>query len=191
MTKPKALTHRDAHVRARDAFMEAWFAARTEWDGDCLLWTGTLIGNKAPHTHVFRQSVQVRKFYFEWKHKRVVEDGYRMVCVCSNPRCLVHAEPMHERGEYQRWLAASGRMHTPKAAAQRKRAGMANAVHSMETARLVRQLRAEGLSYGQIEKRTGMGKALVQRVCVGKAWREHFSQASVFTLAGAPGRIAA
>lgn len=170
----------DAHVRA---WLEAYLAPRTEWDGDCLVWTRSLNSTNTPVTSIHGRSVNVRRLVFSVQQYPV---GPKLCVVsgCGNSRCLSHLQAM-AKVDVARWLGSTGRLSTPACIAARRRNGRSNSKYTMAQARQARELRSTGTTLRRISELTGLPGWYVSRICAGKAWPEHASNASVFSLAGA------
>lgn len=166
-----------------DAELVAFVEQRCAWDGDCLLWPGAMSGGVgAPvTTDKQRLSVNIRRRYFVALGRKLT-DSLLVVPTCRNPRCLSHLAAM-TRSELNLLSATHGGRSTTAVRVAMRRAGRSrsSSVGSMEVARRIRALRAEGLTYEAISAATGVPPSRCFDVCAGRAWVETLPGASVFT----------
>lgn len=157
----------------------AWLEARTREDGDCLLWTRAANSTGCPVATIDLRHTNVRRWLLAQRGVRV-PDGYKVVPECRNVLCLSHLVVMSPR-QMNLWIAAGGGRRTAAClAAARANRDRSTVVGSMAAARRVRALRAEGLTYKQIEGETGVPWRRCYDICSGKTWVEHAPGSSVF-----------
>jgi hypothetical protein len=159
--------------------LESWLEKRTQEDGDCLLWTRAMNSGGGPVATIELKHTNVRRWLMAQRGVHVPE-GYKVVPICRNPRCLSHLVVMSPR-EMNLWIAAGGGRRTVAAlAAARKNRERSTVVGSMENARRVRALRSGGLTYKQIAAETGVPWRRCYDICAGRTWVEHAAGSSVF-----------
>lgn len=166
-----------------------WVEARCIEEGGCLIWqysTGGGSKGGAPITTMMidgkRKSVNVRREYFVAKGK-TLDSGTVLVPTCRDKRCLSHLQAM-TRSELNVFSASLGGRKTPAVRAAMRRIGRAKStvIGSMEVARKIRALRAEGKTYQQISEETGVPLPRCFDVCANRGWVETATGASVFTM---------
>jgi hypothetical protein len=159
-----------------------WLAKRTEEDGDCLLWTRAMNSGGVPVATIELKLVNVRRWLLVQQGKRL-RPGDKVVPTCRNPRCLSHLKVMSP-SEVNEWIVAGGGRRTAAAlASSRRNRELSTVVGSMDMARRIRALRAEGLTYKAIGIETGVPWRRCYDICMGKSWVEHAPASSIFTLA--------
>lgn len=157
---------------------------RCHEEGDCQLWTQSVSGRGVPYVWHCGKVVNARRLAHELRTGKPVQRHLVVRSTCGNSLCLEHAVPT-TRAKIVADLAASGALSTPKARANRTKARRARSdvKHSIEVARIARQLRAEGMTLREIGD--VIGEPNMTRVSVivrGLAWRESVTGASVFSL---------
>ena len=60
--------------------------ARTEEEGECLLWTGWMAGKSAPYVYDGEKMVSVRKMICHLQGRELTGDYFG--CSCGNDRCI-------------------------------------------------------------------------------------------------------
>jgi hypothetical protein len=186
----------DAHVQARREWLEVWLRERVERSdsspttlarhvGRCLLWTReTNKWGRPVQGHIDVRNRVYREMYGR------SPDGFTIAPACGNRLCLRHLKAM-TRSEHMSWLHQQGVMGRPETNA--KRADTMRRQRSfctMELAREVRLLKAQGVAAPEIVARTGLGPVTVRDIVSGRRWREPpprmpVPQSSIFRLAGA------
>ena len=165
----------------------AWVEARCDQDTYCRLWQFSVSGGAnggAPVTTMLidgkRKSLNVRREYFIAQGRKLPR-GWVLVPTCRNPRCLEHLQAM-TRSKLNALSAFHGGRQTPAVRAAMCRAGRAKStvVGSMEVARKIRALRAEGKTYKAISEATGVPLRRCFDVCSGRTWSETLTGTSVF-----------
>ena len=159
--------------------------------GECLEWPGPYGIGRSSVTpivkcHLNGRSENLAVVRLVWEQtKGPIPEGrivYRHCCNhrCIRPECL----RLGKRGDAHRHRKKMGlTAHTPAslAALTRGARGRATTKNSMEKARAVRALVAEGLRDPEIAVRTGVHPEMVADIRRGTAWRETPAVASVFS----------
>lgn len=151
--------------------------------GNCLEWQGSMDHGKTPVIKTRMEkggrevvvNITVPKYIWERKNGPL-PTGMIAYRTCCNNACV---EECHIKAGTRSDLMAA-----------RKKAGLtrhsratvisqtvaarsrANTVYSIEVARQVRELRAEGLLHKQIAARTNVNENMVREICSGRAWKD-------------------
>lgn len=154
-----------------------------EQDGDCLLWRQGTTGQGYPCALINgRRSVNVRRWVLE--QTGVDLRGRRVMTLCQRKLCLnpEHLRAM-TRAASQQWLVRTGVMSTPAVCATRTATARARAATklSMEAARSMRAMRADGASIGIIAAKFDVSPDTAWKVVTNKSWRECAPNASAFS----------
>lgn len=160
-------------------------------EGDCLMWQGPMgSGQRNKSQPVVRQysaekrygeRLAVRRLLWEAEHGPI-PPGQIIYCTCGAHRCCGHLA-IGKRGAAHTCRAKLGlAVKTPAAragAARGARKG-ANAKYSMEQARVVRELAAEGIPIPLICWAADVSESAASDMRSGRSWREQLGPASVF-----------
>ena len=177
--------------------IKAFIAARTVEVGDCLEWQGKMGRGSAkfPNTPIIptrrddkSMNLVVARLVWEAEHGPIPA-GKLIYRACCNNYCVESAHlKCGTLADVKRARRAAGLTgHSPATIAAmtkgaRSRAGIKN---SVEKARAVRDLFAQGLHDNQIAEQTGVSRSVVSDIRRGRAWQEQCAGASVFNLARA------
>ncbi|MCE2909395.1 MAG: HNH endonuclease [Burkholderiaceae bacterium] len=159
-----------APARLDDA-LARWAVA----DGDCLRWTGSMVGKRHPaftDNTAGRKTVLVRRALWERKHGPVPA-GHVLRCTCGMERCVL---PAHATPKTYQQIAlecgALGLMSGPvrsQRIARAKRAGPQAKISDAQVA----ELRAGADPIPVLAERFGISEAYAYRVQRGEARRDH------------------
>lgn len=170
----------------------AHIAAHVEEVGECLEWTGHFGTGRNSKMPVIctrgqrRERIRLSVPALVWQAAHgPVPPGklvYRHHCCnwrcvrLEHLRCGKRGDQLHRRGQ----LGLAGHMQCTRAALTLAARSRSTTVHSMEQARAVRSLAADGIPDPLIAWATGVGLSMVSDIRSGKAWAEQASAASVF-----------
>jgi hypothetical protein len=178
MTKPVKF---DAHIQARKAWVEVWLDERTEKAGAHALWQLAMTRDGKPRTTVFQEkALNIRRMVFSALHGRNIKPGHQIVPVCGDPACMSCLREMTQAGRIGLQFE-QGKYGTTTAQAKRVATNRAKASFSLERARELRAMRAQGLTYEVIAGRMGISLSGAQKIGAGELWRETAPNASVFS----------
>lgn len=167
MTKPKdpgsdGRKNRPLAVQTMESLI-----ARTDEEGDCLIWKG-YIGNGVPQVSHHGKVIAVRRLMLELQG-RVLRIGDHAASKCRNPSC-VNPEHISHRNKFQH----SAAMHSAPRNEEVRAAKLA--AFRRKTAKLdmekAREIRCSDESGPVLAARYGVDKALVSRIRRNEAWRE-------------------
>lgn len=157
--------------------------------GDCMVWNLTANSQGLPITwHNGKPGQSVPRIVFAMHHGWNIEDLGRLVvwAGCRTKGCI---NPEHLCCGTKKQLWAWRRKEGIDAVTPSHRAAMTIAARarpavkgSMEKARAVRAMRAEGKSLVECAREHGMSTDMASRIALGQNWREAVSGASVFNL---------
>lgn len=157
--------------------------------GECLEWRGPYAG-RGRVTPIARRYIEGRSenlsvIRLVWEQTEgPIPEGRIVYRDCCNHRCI-RCLKCGKRGDVQRHRARKGLAgHSPAALAALTRSARerARTKYSIEQARIVRALVAQGVPDADVSQRTGVHEAVVADIRRGKAWRDDaFAGSSVFT----------
>lgn len=178
--------------------IKAMVADRTVEVGDCVEWQGKMGRGSAkfPNTPIIATrrdgkavNLVVARLVYESVHG-AIPAGKLVYRACCNNLCVAAAHlKAGTLADVKRARRAAGlTAHSPAviAALTKGARSRVNVVNTMEKARAVRTLVAEGLPDDAIAARTGVGRAMVSDIRRGRAWQEQCHGASVFNLGARP-----
>lgn len=159
-----------------------WLAARTDEDGDCLIWNRCCTNQGMPVATLDGKTTNVRRWLLV-QQGRPAKDGQRVTATCGNKLCMAHLKAVSPR-EVNLIITRRGGRNSPKAAKTNRdvKRAASTVVKTMEVARRIRALRAQGMLYREISALTGVPVSRCCDVANNKAWREHLPNASVFNM---------
>lgn len=141
---------------------------RTKEDGDCLIWTGSLIHHNAPVFSLAGKKIYVKRHLMELAGKKV--DGF---CVISTCKCQLCVNPEHlkivKRKDVLKATVASGVLHTPSIRAKITKAKRETSKLSQDS---VRELMASTEHVPTMAKRMGITEAYAYMIRRGRFRRE-------------------
>jgi hypothetical protein len=172
----------------------AEIAALTIEVGDCLEWQGKMgRGSSAmPNApqigkRVDGKSVNLLVTRLVWTAAHgPIPDGKKVYRTCCNNYCVALPHlALGTLADVKKARRAAGMTaHSPSALAALTKGARARSTtkNSIEKAREVRDLVAEGLHDSVISERTGVSRTVVSDIRLGRAWQEQCTGASVFNL---------
>lgn len=156
--------------------LDAYIAARTVEDGDCLRWTGGCAG-KAAHPAIAiyspkRKTVLVRRAVWEQAHGPIPA-GKIIRCNCSTPRCIAldHLE-LTTFGKLAKELGALGIMSGPVRSAKIAASHRERHPLTKLTQEQVREIRASDEPGTVLAERYGVCEGSISKYRLGRCRRE-------------------
>lgn len=173
----------------------ALIAARSAEVGECVEWLGKMGRGSAKSkntpiipTRIDGKSVNLVVARLVWAAENgPIPAGKLIYRACCNNLCIAGAHlKCGTLADVKRVRCKAGLTgHSPStiAALTKGARNRVNVVNTIEKARAVRQLVAEGLHDDQIAEQTGVRRSMVSDIRRGKAWQEQCAGASVFSFA--------
>lgn len=145
--------------------------ARTEEDGECLVWTG-YIGNNVPQVSHGGKVVAVRRLLLEL-HGRVLKPGDHASPSCCNPSC-VNPEHIVQRtaAQHSKVMHKAPRNQLTRGS---KIATFARATRSKLDIDKARAIRSSDESGPVLAERYGVNKSVIARIRNNIAWKDYSS----------------
>lgn len=170
----------------------AYLRPRTVEVGDCLIWTRAKSSSGAPVATIGgARSINIRRWVVEQCHGEI-PTGWSVRSHCGH-KCCVHPDHLAAlpwRDHVQR-LHRDGAYDTPACRARQVRKARAEAKLTLDLAREVRALRAQGATLKSIAGRVGVNPTTISRICRGIYWADTVPNASAFSWRGTTRKEAA
>lgn len=149
--------------------------------GECLEWAGAYSCKgvtpvvKTRGDKGYTENTAAYRLQWE-RHKGPVPAGKKIYRQCANNACVrlehLACGTLADVKKAQKKAGKTAHHETTKLAITMSSRRRANVVNDMDTARRVRELAAEGLTYPAIAKLTGVNIYMVAEIVRGEAWRE-------------------
>jgi hypothetical protein len=151
-------------------------------DGDCMVWQGGINKSGQPYTRIDNKNVKVRQYVYEKIMRQRRTPGLFLMVTCMNKCCLCHLEEVTRKVLNQRIAKSGVRNNLAATISIRKvKRDGSGVIKSMDHAREIRALKAAGMTYRELEAKTGIKFATLASVVSGRRWRESLPGSSVFS----------
>lgn len=152
--------------------------------GDCMIWRGGVTGSGQPSMRVSptNKARSARRVVYELLHPDQDMTGLYATPKCRNKLCLSGSCLVAvSMSKYMRGYGSDGAYSHPLKKQRIARSHQAITGRTMQDARDIRAMHAQGKSNHEIAERYGIAYDTVRRIVQGKSWREQAQGASVFT----------